>query len=264
VEKDKEDSIIVYSFKLMYWVNFFNYNVLAADHENNTLRDHQMIDLANRVYKILWDCYAKNKNNIIILDGHGRTIWTIFNVWKLFFEKAMELPEITVYEVDFWSQKYHNIYFPIDVKKVEGNILNQRVINSQSILFLNFCVIKPKYITQLYELLEKSDCKKFNIYITSMMRKWNQKTENGLKRKRFVFILSLIGEFVSFRNPQMYTIKINTTNKKVKEILKIWKEKKCDKINPYPILKLMKNKNKNKRKRVNNKNCRKKKVRKSK
>lgn len=232
-EKIKEYKNKIKNSSIIEWNNMFTLSVLAPDYFNNNNRKNQILDLSERVYSILYDCYEQNRNEIITLDGHGRTIWCIYNVWNLFFKDFIKFPKIIIYEINKWSYKYHKLIFPNNIVNIKGNILNNDVFDNENvILFLNFCVISDDDIMKLLYFYKKSltNEKKMMIFMTTMVRKWAY-SDNNMYKKRgfythvFIQILRKICYITSYRG-QICTFKFKQKNNG--EIFPIDINENCD------------------------------------
>ncbi len=136
-------------FNMKQWIYLMNFNdsytKLFIDRNKKT-------DLINRVRLIFKEMYMKKMTNIVVFDGHGRTIYLLI---QFMYAYNYEF-NIKVYEILKSTYLWHVDFFPSEPNEngtrlinIEGDIQNlingeQQVIKQNlrnTLVYLNFCGI---------------------------------------------------------------------------------------------------------------------------
>jgi len=129
-------------FLLMYNKEYF-YNNL--NDKNNKIYEDQY----RRAYKLLQTCLDNNFTKIILIDGHGRTIYQILYLTHN-IDKFKKLKNIKLYvcEIDSTCHKYHKQFLPNNIYKIKMNIFdfyNKFYYDKKCIFYYNFMSLGKNY-----------------------------------------------------------------------------------------------------------------------
>ena len=116
-------------------------------------------DLQNRCFMVAKSCIETNTSDVVIFDGHGRTLYYLI---KFLMHLAPNKKfNIHIPDIDQYSYKWHKLFFPkssiYTIKNYFGNFFNLRFPNT-SVVYLNFCGI-GKSGNALTRYIKRYDCK---------------------------------------------------------------------------------------------------------
>ena len=99
------------------------------------------------------DKFTERTKTIRFLDGHGRFLWHILNAMTT---KSLDISNyiFEVYELDDYTYKWHQHFFPLHVKCIKGDILTGDDLDDSVAVFLNFCGITKNWIDGLDDYIE--------------------------------------------------------------------------------------------------------------
>ncbi len=146
-----------------------NFSYLFFDEEKE-------VDLINRVRLIFKEMYMRKQTEIILLDGHGRTIFLLIQFMHVYNYKF----NIKVYEISEPTHLWHEDFFPTSpdpennvLVNIQGSI--EQLISTPELcqanlpnrlVYLNFCGID-----QLYQLI-LNFIKKYKDYVPQNFSLW--------------------------------------------------------------------------------------------
>jgi hypothetical protein len=166
-------------FTMEQWIilmnNNNNYNKLFFDQDKR-------IDLINRVRLIFKEMFMRQQTEIILLDGHGRTIFLLIQFMHVYNYKF----NIKVYEISDPTHLWHEDFFPTLPDPVNNNVLVninesiEQLISTPELceanlpnrlVYLNFCGIQDLYqlILNFIKKYENYNPRNFSLWISSIV-----------------------------------------------------------------------------------------------
>ncbi len=136
-------------FNMKQWIYLMNFN---NSYTNLFIDGDKKIDLINRVRLIFKEMYMRKSTNIVVFDGHGRTIFLLI---QFMYAYNYEF-NIKVYEILKGTYSWHVDFFPSEPNETGKRLINiegdiQNLINgtyeditlnlTDTLVYLNFCGI---------------------------------------------------------------------------------------------------------------------------
>ena len=176
--KEFSNVTVLPKFTMTQWIILMNrshnYNLLFFDKDKK-------IDLINRVRLIFKEMYMRQSTEIILLDGHGRTIFLLIQFMHVYNYKF----NIKVYEISEPTHLWHEDFFPTLVDPSNNVLVNIRDSIEQLIstpelcqanlpnrlVYLNFCGIDHLYLLILNFIKKYKDFvpQNFSLWISSIV-----------------------------------------------------------------------------------------------
>ncbi len=132
-------------------------------------------DLEKRCEKLIDMCLEQNKNHIVFMDGHGRTLYFLLDfIHKKKLDKQFKLE---IVEIEDITHEFHQKFFPISNEKVEIICTKNDIFNithySNALYYFNFCGLNNNCVNKngptVFKKILDFISKKNNIKIKHML-----------------------------------------------------------------------------------------------